>query len=176
MHYVVDNANLIVDVDDSWDEAAAAAEGGTGAMRHRVMGRPLEAFMLGDATKMFVRAALEAARVLGQTRVLPYRCDTPSEHRRFEMVISPLAGGHVKVEHRLILATPVAHRTRRSLPSVIQGQERVGWRCSQCLKVRMLSTNVWLEVERPPLGTLTQDVCPTCANGLFEQANEGSKT
>lgn len=174
MHYLVDRANAIVDVSDSWDVSATAAEGAAGAMRHCVIGRPLESFMVGDATKMFVRSALEAARVLGQTRVLPYRCDTAAEHRRFEMVISPEANGHVKVEHRLLSATPVAPGARRRSPAALQGQAKVGWRCSQCWKVRLVGTQAWVESEPPSSALLTQDVCPDCAKRVFLQGTEGT--
>jgi hypothetical protein len=160
MRYVVDGSNLIIEVDGEWDVAAAQAAGGHGAMRAQVVGLPLERFIAGDATKMFVRAALDAARLVNQTRALPYRCDSPIERRRFEMVISPLGDGHVEVDHRIV---SVERRVPRS--TVQRPIRAAGWRCSQCLSVRWVGSTEWQEAEVCNL--LAQDVCPGCAARLF---------
>jgi len=163
MMYEVDARNKVVDVDTEWDVEAQRAAGNAGPLRDRILGRPLESFMAGDATKMFVRAALDAARLLGETRVLPYRCDVPGERRYLEMVISPLADGHVRVAHRLVKTEPMP--SRRSLPRVrIVG----GWRCSQCCRVRLSGSDEWIESEDQFEARLLSDVCPECANALFD--------
>jgi hypothetical protein len=161
MYYTVDESNRIIDVDDDWDASVARAAGTAALMRARIVGRALEDFMTGDATKMFVRAALDAARLRGETRVWPYRCDTPDERRRYDMVICPQDDGMVKVEHRLVSAEPRA-RPRR-LPAA---QVLMGWRCSQCLAVRHVGTDAWVEGDVD--GLLAQDVCPSCASRLFD--------
>jgi len=163
VHYFVDRSNLIIEVGDDWDAVAAEGEGGPGATRASIVGRPLEAFMLGDATKMFVRSALDAARILNQTRVLPYRCDSADQRRRFEMVISPQGDGRVLVEHQLVEAIPKASRRgSRGL------QARAAWRCSQCLRVRFSDGGEWEEADTRPGLTPGQDVCPRCAALLFD--------
>jgi hypothetical protein len=163
VHYVVDQANRIVDVDGDWDVSAAehteSAVAPTGA---KIIGQPLEAFMAGDTTKMFVRSALDAARLLGETRRLPYRCDSPSERRRFEMVISPLAAGHVKVAHVLVEAMPRVARPAIALPAV-----GAGWRCSQCLLVRLVGSHEWNDPGLDLSAPLADDVCPPCSRRLF---------
>lgn len=171
MHYVVDAANRIVDLDDDWDQAAAASQGGPGSLRQQLIGRQLESCLLGDATKMFVRAALDAARVLGQTRVLPYRCDNAEQHRRFEMVVSPLPDGQVKVTHRLVLATPLTARRAPLRPATAPG----GWRCSQCLRVRLIGAADWTDLALLPQDLLAQDICPDCAGRLFEAEQFGAR-
>ncbi|MDO9236465.1 MAG: hypothetical protein Q7U28_10615 [Aquabacterium sp.] len=168
MHYVVDQTNRIIAVDDGWDDAAALAQGGLGSMRASVMGRQLEDCMVGDATKMFVRTALDAARLLQQTRVLPYRCDAPDARRRFDMIISPIGGGQVKVEHRLVEAYPAAVRNKRP-----RRQGLAGWRCSQCLHVRLGGSDEWTDIDIEPQTILAQDVCPSCASNLFSSATSG---
>lgn len=170
MHYRVDGSNRIVEVSPGWDTAANAVNAGAGALESALIGRPLESCIAGDATKMFVRAALEAARVLQQTRALPYRCDTPEEHRRFEMVISPLADGHVKVEHRQLSSEPVAARRRAGHDHPKRALAPVGWRCSQCWKVRLGPSADWSEATAEPPFPLAQDVCPQCTSRLFEPA------
>jgi hypothetical protein len=169
MHYVVDRANLIIDVDEGWDAQAVQVQGGLDSVRAKVIGQPLEAFMVGDATKMFVRAALDAARLLRQTRVLPYRCDTVGLLRRFEMVISPLDDGCVRVAHELVEARPI--EIRRKEP---RSRGLVGCRCSQCLRVRLNGGNRWMELELEPQALLAQDICPRCARRLFETSATAS--
>jgi hypothetical protein len=167
VHYLVDKSNRIIDVDAGWDLAAAEhAPEGSGPMRQKIIGHPLEAFLAGDATKMFVRSALDAARLLGQPRRLPYRCDGPDERRRFEMVFTPLGDGQVKVEHVLLEAQP-------RLPSTKPAKVRpfAGWRCSQCLRVRPAGSMEWTDAAIDANAVAPNDVCPACAKGLFEFAS-----
>jgi hypothetical protein len=164
VHYLVDKSNRIIDVDERWDATAARAQGGAGSMRSCIIGRALDEFMVGDATKMFVRAALDAARLSSETRVLPYRCDSADQHRRFEMVITPLGDGLVQVGHRLLEAQPRA--PRGGTPS--RARTLAGWRCSQCLFVRFSGGSEWFDTDLEPGALLAQDVCPRCAKRLFD--------
>jgi hypothetical protein len=167
MFYVIDAKNCVVDVDSDWDSSLSSNGGAAHAARSQVLGRPLDQFLAGDATKMFVRAALDAARLLGQTRVLPYRCDSPTERRQFEMVISPASGGHVKVEHRL-LSSQVRPASRSTSRSTGGPHPTGGWRCSQCLAVRYAGSLHWTSADVAAAGApLAQDVCPSCASRLF---------
>jgi hypothetical protein len=163
MLYVVDGTNRVVAVDRDWDAKAARTDGGAGVMRAQVVGQPLDRFIAGDATKMFVRAALDAARLLQQTRVLPYRCDSPEERRRFEMVISPLVDGNVQVEHRLVSSE--ARLPRGRIP---ESPLQAGWRCSQCLWVRLAGSTEWRDVDG--FVPLAQDVCPPCGRRVFDSS------
>lgn len=162
MQYLVDRLNRIIDVDEDWDAATGSTARGAGLMRDRIIGRPLEGFMSGDATRMFMRAALDAARLLGQTRALPYRCDGPGQLRRFEMVIRPVGDGRVQVDHRLVLAQ--ARAPRRHAPDA---DTAPGWRCSQCLRVRRVGSDEWLDLDIEHGALLAQDVCPSCGRRLF---------
>jgi hypothetical protein len=161
MHYVVDRFNRIVDVDAAWDAAVSGDSGCPGVMRVRIIGRPLESFLAGDATKMFVRVAFDAVRLLGEPRVLPYRCDSTTERRRFEMTISAADGGLIRVTHRQVFAEP---RLARS--AISKARASAGWRCSQCMAVRLVGTREWVDAEG--YTPLAQDVCPRCAGNLFE--------
>jgi hypothetical protein len=170
MHYLVDAENRIVEVGGGWDAAADAAGAGAGVAQAEVLGRRLESCIAGDATKMFVRAALDAARVLRQTRVLPYRCDGPGERRYFEMVISPQTDGRVKVAHRLVEARALAPRRHADQAAASSRAVKAGWRCSQCWRVRLSNAADWTEAEAAPPFGLAQDVCPECAGRLFVAA------
>lgn len=151
-------------MDKDWDASATEqSQRNTAPTRDKIIGRPLEAFLAGDTTKMFVHAALDAARLLGESRRLPYRCDGPQERRRFEMVISPLAGGHVKVEHVLVEVLPRIVRHARSRLDV-----SAGWRCSQCLLVRLVGSTEWGDSNLDMNAPLAHDVCPSCVRRLFD--------
>jgi hypothetical protein len=129
--YRVDAGGTIVDVDPDWDRFALA-NGGERATRHCVLGRPLSDFLTGDITRMYLDAALDAARMTGQPRVLAYRCDSPWQRRWLEMTLQPLPGGDVQVGHRLMRTEPRNSATRvRYVPPA-----RTSWyRCSQCLRL-----------------------------------------
>lgn len=157
--YEIDRDDLIVAIDAEWDAQAQANGAGPRCATAAVLGRPLLDFIVGDATRMFVRAAVNAARVTRQTRVLPYRCDGPSEYRRFEMVISPLGDGRVRVEHVLVSAEPRKPGLRRLVEA---GHMAGGWRCSQCLSVKLAGGSEWLPPESVETTLLAADVCPRC--------------
>lgn len=159
MHYRVSADDLIVEVSSDWDPAAVA-HGAEGSTSDRIIGRPLDAFLSGDATRMFVHAALQAARLRPGARVLPYRCDTPLERRRFDMVLVADASGGVTVEHRLVERQPRTARDPRAPGGAV-------WRCSQCLAIRRAGSAVWEDCSGPGDAPLAQDVCPTCARALF---------
>jgi hypothetical protein len=163
MFYVVDASNCVVDLGSDWDDFLTVNGGAAHSSRSRVLGQPLENFLAGDATRMFVRAALDAARLFKQTRVLPYRCDSPTERRQFEMVISPWGTNQVKVEHRLVSSQ--VRQVRRALQD---GAGQASWRCSQCLAVRHSGSLEWVSADvAAPGGPLAQDVCPSCSRRLF---------
>lgn len=170
MYYVVDCCNVVIDTDQNWDQEASITDRQGGSARDKIIGRPLEAFMVGDATKMFVRSALDAARLLGQTRALPYRCDSVDEHRRFEMVLTPLDKGHVRIDHRLLEARPRASRMPRTTAPA--SHARPAWRCSQCMSVRFSGHSGWQQINLEPSALLAQDICPTCAHRLFQNRKE----
>lgn len=156
-------------MDEHWDASAAEqSHRGAAPTSDKIIGRQLEAFLAGDATKMFVRAALDAARLLGESRRLPYHCDGPNGRRRFDMVISPLADGHVKVEHVLIEARPRVVRPPRARLAV-----SAGWRCSQCLLVRLVGSTEWGDAHLEASAPLAYDVCPSCARRLFDSGTSG---
>lgn len=163
MFYVVDAANRVVSLDDDWDAALARSGGAAHCLRERVLGRPLENFIAGDTTKMFVRSALDAVRLLGQSRSLSYRCDTPHERREFAMIISPHGPGQVKVAHVL-----QSHSVRAPAARARSGPSAARWRCSQCLAVRHAGSPHWTEADGLASGDpVATDVCPRCADRLF---------
>jgi hypothetical protein len=130
--YRIDAAGRIVDVDPDWDRFALS-NGGERATRAHVLGRPLADFLTGDITRMYLETALEAARLTGKPRTLPYRCDAPQRRRALEMTLEPLPGGDIIVRHRLLHSEARPPRG----PALRYGppQQAACYRCSQCLRL-----------------------------------------
>jgi hypothetical protein len=134
--YELDAENRVRAVSDDWDRFAASNDG-SGARAGRVVGRPLARFIEGDGPRMLMEAALQAARLTRQPRTLSYRCDAPALERHLRMVLTPLADGGVRVEHRVerLLDRPEAARCRTiagpAAPAPAGPAPR--WRCARCL-------------------------------------------
>ena len=155
--YRLDSADRIAEVSAEWD-AVADGHGAPGARAANVVGRRIMEFLSGDPARMFVSAAVQSARVFRRPVTLPYRCDSDSERRRFEMSLHPVDDGGVRVEHQLVSVEP--------RPTVVATTG--GWRCSQCLRVRRPGSTMWEETGAPPR-FVALDVCPDCAGRLFEE-------
>jgi hypothetical protein len=164
--YEIDQDDRIVALNADWDIQAAQGDGGPRCTAAAIIGRPLMDFMAGDATRMFMRSALQAVRLLGQARTLPYRCDSPSERRRFEMVLGLLPCGGVRIEHVLVEQTPRFPGMQRLVRS---GHIAPGWCCSQCLSVKLLGASEWQPPETRDAVLLAMDICPVCQNRLESQ-------
>ncbi|NDY92941.1 hypothetical protein [Ideonella livida] len=175
--YLLDADDRLLDVSPDWDAAAMAA-GGKPLLRAAVVGQPLRRFVSGDATRLFLEALLTAARLTGQPRSRPYRCDAPDRVRELRMTVEPLPGGVVRVRHELL-----ASRQRPALPQVItRAATGRWWRCSQCLSLwprqgqvgglppaaadrqaRWLpAPAIWSGATTPGTRLVADAVCPAC--------------
>lgn len=125
--YRLDARNVVLAVDPYWDQFALA-NGGESACSARVIGRPLRDFIQGDTCHMFIDALIEAVRLTGRPRRVPYRCDAPAVVRQFELVITPMDEGELLFEHRLLYSRPY-HEPRPSahlIPMRSHGQSDSG--------------------------------------------------
>ena len=157
LSYTLDGTDRIVAIAGDWDRFALA-NGGEAIIERRIIGRPLDEFITGDITRMFVRTMLMSARTTQRRIQRPYRCDSPELRRFMEMTILPGDGGQVEVVHRLIRSEvcryplPVAAARARSLTPPIK-------RCSVCNRIRLGQT--WQEIdEAVSRGRLPQAVSP----------------
>jgi hypothetical protein len=170
--YEVDADDRLQAVSPDWDVFARANEG-PAALSRQVLGRPLQEFLTGDPTRMFIGAIFAATRLTGQPRTLPYRCDAPDLVRLLEMSVLPLPAGALRIEHRVRSVTP---RQRRLSLQALRPHDpaTARWlRCSQCLRLAMPAPgSPWTEVDQalPDLastGNLTlpvrDGICPTCS-------------
>lgn len=162
--YVVDAEDRVTAVCPQWDQVAVQGQGSERAMASGVIGLPLNRFISGDATRMFMDAALQAVRLTGRPRTLQHRCDTPTVRRRLEMTLVPLGGGGVRIEHRLIERQSRARTLvcETDAGSVNAKAEPV-WRCSLCLRIQRAGLP-WQASELLASARLVvrYTVCPRC--------------
>jgi len=158
MQYRVDATDRIVELCSDWNRFALGNDGAR-AMADRVLGRPLFDFITGDSSRLFMHAVLDGVRTLCRPRMLPYRCDSPSERRWFQMTAHPLPGGGVLLLHQLTASQP------RRPPLQRAGVRR--WCCSQCLASRPLGSQAWMQDDVTTVEVVGYDVCPSCSSRLF---------
>jgi hypothetical protein len=164
--YLIDGQDRIIDVSPDWDAAAEAGQGAVSSFRTGIIGQPLARFLAGDTTRMFIDAALQAARLTGKPRTLNYRCDTPLLARQMQMRLVPGPQAEVRVEHVLLQSRPRTAPLRFVSAAAAPRPPGVSpWlRCSVCLWV-CTPQGYWeppehLQAARPLVVDYT--VCPRC--------------
>ena len=167
--YFVDADNRIVNVVGPWDEFALKNDG-PGACVQAILGKPLDQFIAGDVSRMFVSTMLMSARSLNRTVYRSYRCDSGHLKRYMEMTIIPVNDGILEVRHRLLHSEPMQQYqfvpAQRSGTTGVAGTKR----CSMCNKIQ--ANGEWMEVEdalkaqavttERAQGPWVFGVCPTC--------------
>lgn len=166
----MDRQDCLCALSEDWDALLAEGGGDPSCRRARILGRPLRDFIAGDSTRMFLDAALEATRLTGRPRRLPYRCDTPTLARRMQMCLQPLADGRVRVTHLLLaqqpLPRPLAFRAATQAPARL--------RCSLCLRLRSTAGHWQDPVSAPPDPAplaVRYTLCPDCCGAAAGSAD-----
>ncbi|ACV35413.1 hypothetical protein [Accumulibacter sp.] len=169
LSYTLDSDDRIVSVGGDWDGFARENDGSE-ILARTVIGRRLDEFITGDATRMFVRTMLMSARTLKRSIRRPYRCDSPQFRRLMEMTIVPLAQEMLDVRHHQIRAEPLPYTITIAAVTSTAASGFVK-RCSICNRIR--AGKVWSEVDAAVIdGRLTvaataalkviYGVCPDC--------------
>ncbi len=168
LSYVIDKHNVIVEVGGWWDEFALE-NGAPELISEKVVGRPLSAFITGDATQLLVNSLLELVRNGCSPVRIPYRCDAPGVRRYMEMTLERLAGRAVELRHSVSNTAPM----RNKLHFVSGGARSFVKRCSSCN--RLNAGGGWSEADAaveaelvPPTGIIdvAYGVCPDCMSRL----------
>jgi hypothetical protein len=169
LSYTIDASDTIVSVNSAWD-AFALGNDGDQIVAAKIIGKPLDAFIQGDETRMFVRTMIMSARILNRPVLKPYRCDAPDRKRFMEMTVQPLGDGKVEVLHHEVHSEPIANPVRMvSAPKELGGVHVK--RCSVCNRVRL--GGVWSELDEAvgsgrlvpvvsPAMRVIYGVCPEC--------------
>ena len=168
----------IVAVSDEWEEHVA-----DGALPGAALiGRVLWDFFADSTTKELYARLVNNLSVGGSVSV-PYRCDTASRRRWFEMTIARRAGERVEFTSRLL------RQENRAPVALFQPayarDERMVRMCSWCQRIAA-PDGQWLSVdvavtasrllERETMPRITHGICPGCADGLALTISAQRKT
>lgn len=172
--YELDANNYVVAVSEYWDVHAMQYQTPSLLAKH-IIGTRLDSQISGDVTQMFTDTMIASARVQAKSLTRRYRCDSPTHRREMEMVLTPLANGHLRIAHQLIEETPWQHARRiRTQPSLDarRVKPRVK-RCSMCNSLldgdEWVSQDVYLErhpQQNEDALTVFYGICPRCAQGV----------
>lgn len=155
--YGLSAADDVIFTAPGWDDFARR-NGGEGALRERVAGRPLWDFVNGVATRRFLERVFFTCRRSGEAATMVYRCDGPGVERLYCQHILPGAAGALRLESHLVRS--------RCLPLMTLAVARTDWRrCSICLSVST-DGGWWQHPARAPAAPpALWTVCPACERG-----------
>lgn len=165
--YTLDRNNRIVDIGGEWDHFAVENDA-RNLVTPNVLGRSINEFIIGDATRMFLFTMLDCSRLLAKPLTRAYRCDSPQWRRFMEMTLEPTPHGVVELRHQLLRVEPTNHSITFTVAPTGSRHEFVN-RCSICNRLRL--QNRWLEAdEAAHWGLLAKTgecpviygVCETC--------------
>ncbi|QEP42521.1 hypothetical protein D5085_04855 [Ectothiorhodospiraceae bacterium BW-2] len=165
--YRLNPQNTIIDVNANWDRFALENAAGQ-LCRQRIIGLPLERFIQGDTTQMFVRTMLQSVRLRQLPLTRQYRCDSPDRRRLMQMTLIPATSGEVALEHRLLQETPFPlpfHFATVQSPTPLPKINR----CSHCNRLNRPPDLDWLDPQQllpapdptQPI-TVHYTICPKC--------------
>jgi hypothetical protein len=165
--YWLDAHDRICKVAGPWDEFARRNDGEE-VVTARILGRPLEEFIVGEPTRMYMGVLLDAVRLLGHPVEKEYRCDSPTERRFMRMWISR-DGEYLRVDHWILRteSKPGSFPVQPADPG-----RRHLLRCSVCNRYRVGAR--WVEDQDLPDPTpgesipVVYAVCPDCGKDVAE--------
>ena len=163
--YVLSFDNKITATSADWNKEAAKQDGHA-ARSESVLGLSIWSVIQGADTQSFLNALFFVCRKTQQPVTVPYRCDTPTEARLFEMEIEPLSDEGLRVSH-YIMPDPDLDGQTLALHDGAFPQEQ----CSQCLRVQHMG--VWAEsfpLLRAGTKGLHYTVCPACRAAALDAA------
>jgi hypothetical protein len=178
--YRVDEADLLVSVDDIW--LAFAAENGAAELDEAsVLGRPLWEFVAGDETRRLYSEMHTRVRQKKTPVVLPFRCDSPSLRRHMQLTISAWDADQLTYESVLLRVEP--QRPLGIFDSMRPRSNSILTVCS-CCKRALLEPAGWLDVEEvstklrlfetQKVPDLRYAVCPNCTKLIGETSSNGN--
>ncbi len=158
--YRLDRNHRIIWLDGPWDRFAEDNDGAE-AQSAAVIGKPLWRFIRGDATRMWLQALFQLARVGGRRVEKPCRCDSPELRRHMNMAVTALPDGSLLVELELLREEP--RDSRLEVMPLEHGPRSAC--CSVCGRLHW--RGAWREADEAVGGEETviaawYTVCPEC--------------
>ncbi|MDT8406079.1 MAG: hypothetical protein RQ715_02405 [Methylococcales bacterium] len=161
--YVLDAANIIIEIGGAWDGFAAHNDG-YAVFAKNVIGSTFTDFISGRVTRQYWLDLFVLIRTVKKPVALNYRCDSPYEKRIFRMTLQPEA------EDKLRLISTCVLTERRPRPlffhTAKQRSRHTLLRCSQCNGIQ--HHGQWLEADefakrqRGSQWSVVYGLCPPC--------------
>ena len=129
--YRINEKNEIIDVFDSWNNAALVGHADELLDMKRIIGMSIFSVLHDDNTRMYYDSVFQKCRLLKKGHMLEYRCDSPTHKRFMKMELVPLANNDIDLFNYLLREEPFSH------PLTIHdctGSQNVSYtkRCSIC--------------------------------------------
>ena len=163
--YELDAADLIVSVNEAWENFARNNDGGS-LTREAVLNKPLWSFIVHLETSQLYRAILQRVRT-GRTIQFAYRCDAPQIRRFMSMEVSLLKSIFVQFESRIIRVE--SREPVRLLDATVERTATLLTVCGWCKKVRR-TNGAWAEVEEVivEMDLFNKEQMPQLTHGMCE--------
>ena len=171
--YRIDRSDAITDVDEAW-VTFARVNGAATLTAATVEGQSLWRYVIGVELSLIYRQLFKDVRS-GRKITIPFRCDSPTQRRYFEMRMTVVEDAGIQFENR-VLRQEVQDPGPVTLldPSALRSDVSV-LMCSWCKRVKE-PTGDWLPLERAvvvlqllsttPPPSLTHGICPSCQSGI----------
>lgn len=172
IEYEIDARDVVVIVDEAWRAAARTA--GACELETPSTDRTLWDAIGDPETRDLWKLVVEQVRGSGCEMTVPLRCDAPDARRWFEMLVSPLARGHVRFRcalqfedprPRIELLDPSVERTPQGDPLKVCGWCGLGAQDGTWMELEeLLRASRALEAEQVP--PVVYGVCGECRDDL----------
>ena len=170
--YEIDADDRIVSVDRAWCEFAAANGAPLYALPTHLYGRSLWSFISDSTTRHIYQVIVSRVRRQGGEVRVPFRCDSPSEKRWFELKVNSTPSGGVRFDSCAV------HTEPQNVTAFVTGGPGEGMlrMCSWCKDIE--TEDGWEPVEHAvarlrifsagEVPQVTHGICPPCARKFEE--------
>lgn len=167
--YIIDEDDIIIYISKNWD-IFAADNSGNNTFSSDVLNKRLWSFINDPETVLIYKMLIDRVKENNSVVTIPFRCDSSTQRRYFEMQISKSGSKNIKFRSRLKRI-----EKREYVPLLDDDKDRCENMikiCSWCKKVYVEASDKWVEVEeavkecgldameRVPI--LTHTICDLC--------------
>ncbi|GAX62553.1 ABC-type proline/glycine betaine transport systems, periplasmic components [Candidatus Scalindua japonica] len=171
--YRIDDKDAITFVDQDWLQFAQENEAPDLTLE-KVIGSNLLGHIEDDATRSLYKNLFDRIRTYGISTLIPYRCDSPTLRREFDLIIQPLENWGIKFKSKISSITISDYNPLLDIS--VPRSKQVFEICSCCKNV-LFPDKTWKSLERALtrvnlsdliVPEVTNSVCPKCTQLLQE--------
>lgn len=163
--YKIDSQNKIIEVYDSWKNAAEVGKASEKLDPNSVLDKYILNYVTGDVTKVYYYIMYTECRRLKKKLSLTYRCDSPTHKRFMEMEMTPEEDNCITIENFLLKEEPFKHpvHIKDETENLLIPPRFL--RCAICNSLKI--DDEWVLPENIPVNKekeykVIHSICPTC--------------